>query len=125
MFRQDPGAINAMGSVKINFPNPHAVYMHDTPQQSLFGKFLRFESSGCVRVHNVRDLLVWLAAETPEWPRSEIERVIASGSRTDAKLAEPVPLYFTYVSAWSTDPGVVHFRDDIYQRDGSAELALQ
>ncbi len=45
-FRQDPGKINAMASVKINFPNPHAVYMHDTPQQSLFSKLLRFESSG-------------------------------------------------------------------------------
>ena len=44
-FKQDPGRINAMGSVKINFPNPHAVYMHDTPQQSLFSKLLRFEST--------------------------------------------------------------------------------
>ena len=125
MFRQDPGEINAMASVKINFPNPHAVYMHDTPQQSLFGQLLRFESSGCVRVHNVRDLLVWLSAETPEWDRARIESTIASGERIDAKLSEPVALYFTYITAWSTDPGVVHFRDDIYQRDGAAELALQ
>lgn len=125
MFRQDPGKINAMGSVKINFPNPHAVYMHDTPQKSLFGQLLRFESSGCVRVHNVRDLLVWLGAETPEWDRASIERTIASGDRVDAKLATPVPLYFTYITAWSTDPGVVHFRDDIYKRDGAEVLALQ
>ena len=125
MFRQDPGKINAMGSVKINFPNEHAVYMHDTPQQSLFSKLLRFESSGCVRVQNVRDLLVWLAKETPGWGRGQIERTIASGSRTDVELAEPVPLHFTYISAWSTDPGVVHFRDDIYRRDGSPELALR
>ena len=125
MFRQDPGKINAMASVKINFPNPHAVYMHDTPQQSLFGKLLRFESSGCVRVHNVRDLLTWLSSETPEWDRAAIERTIASGDRIDVQLSQPVPLYFTYITAWSTDPGVVHFRDDIYQRDGAAELALQ
>ena len=125
MFRQDPGKINAMASVKINFPNPHAVYMHDTPQQSLFGKLLRFESSGCVRVHNVRDLLTWLASETPQWDRATIERTIASGERIDVQLAQAVPLYFTYITAWSTDPGVVHFRDDIYKRDGAAELALQ
>ena len=125
MFRQDPGKINAMGSVKINFPNPHAVYMHDTPQQTLFSKLLRFESSGCVRVQNVRDLLVWLANETPNWSRSDIEQTIASGARIDVQLAQPVPLHFTYISAWSTDPGVVHFRDDIYRLDGSAELALQ
>ena len=123
-FRQEPGRINAMGSVKINFPNPHAVYMHDTPQQGLFNKLLRFDSSGCVRVKNVRDLLTWLGKDTPGADRAGIERIIASGDRTDVKLSEPVPVYFTYVSAWSTQNGVVQFRDDIYQRDGVDELAL-
>jgi len=123
-FRQEPGRINAMGSVKINFPNPHAVYMHDTPQQGLFNKLLRFDSSGCVRVKNVRDLLVWLAKESPGWNRRTIEQTIASGERVDVKLAVPVPVYFTYVSAWSTKDGVIQFRDDIYQRDGVDELAL-
>ncbi|MEO0496926.1 MAG: L,D-transpeptidase family protein [Pseudomonadota bacterium] len=123
-FRQDPSKINAMGSVKINFPNPHAVYMHDTPQQSLFSKLLRFESSGCVRVANVRDMMVWLARDTPGWDRRTIERTIESGDRVDIDLVEPVPVYFTYISAWSTGPGVVQFRDDIYQRDGVSELNI-
>ncbi len=123
MFRQDPGKINAMGSVKINFPNPHAVYMHDTPQQSLFSKLLRFESSGCVRVQNVRDLIAWLASETPGWDRRTLERTIESGERIDVKLAEPVPVYWNYITAWSTRNGVVQFRDDIYSRDGAQELA--
>ncbi|MEM8750934.1 MAG: L,D-transpeptidase family protein [Pseudomonadota bacterium] len=122
-FRQEPGRINAMGSVKINFPNPHAVYLHDTPQKGLFNKLLRFDSSGCVRVKNVRDLLVWLAKDTPGASRSEIERIIDSGDRTDLRLAEAVPIYMTYISAWSTGNGVVQFRDDIYQRDGVDELA--
>lgn len=124
MFRQDPGKINAMGSVKINFPNPHAVYMHDTPQQSLFGRLLRFESSGCVRVENVRDLVAWLAKDTPGWDRRHVEQVIESGERVDVTLAEPVPVYFTYITAWATTEGVVQFRDDIYRRDGVDELAL-
>ena len=124
-FRQDPGKINAMGSVKINFPNPHAVYMHDTPQQSLFSRLLRFESSGCVRVQNVRDLVTWLAKETPGWDRRTIERTIESGERVDIKLTEAVPVYFSYITAWSTKNDVVQFRDDIYRRDGVAELALQ
>jgi murein L,D-transpeptidase YcbB/YkuD len=123
-FRQEPGRINAMGSVKINFPNPHAVYMHDTPQQSLFSRLLRFKSSGCVRVQNVRDLLTWLAKDTPGWSRRNIEQTIATGERIDIKLAEPVPVYFTYITAWSTADGIVHFRDDIYRRDGVDELAL-
>lgn len=123
-FRQEPGKINAMGSVKINFPNPHAVYMHDTPQQSLFSRLLRFESSGCVRVQNVRDLITWLANETPGWDRRAIEREIESGNRTDVKLASAVPVYWNYITAWSTQPGVVQFRDDIYSRDGAEQLAL-
>jgi murein L,D-transpeptidase YcbB/YkuD len=125
MFRQDPGKINAMSSTKINFHNPHAVYMHDTPQQSLFGKLLRFESSGCVRVENVRDLSTWLLRDTPGWDRQYMEQVIASGVNTPIELAEPVPVYFTYISAWSTADGIVQFRDDIYRRDGVEELALQ
>lgn len=123
-FRQDPSRINAMGSVKINFPNPHAVYMHDTPQQSLFSKLLRFESSGCVRVANVRDMMVWLAKETPGWDRRTIERSIESGDRVDVQFVNPVPVYFTYISAWSTGSNVVQFRDDIYQRDGVNELNI-
>ena len=123
-FRQEPGRINAMGSAKINFHNPHAVYLHDTPQQGLFNQFLRFESSGCVRVKNVRDMLVWLARDTPGMDRTQIERIIQSGERVDVALAEPVPIYLTYISAWSARDGAVQFRDDIYQRDGVDALAL-
>ncbi|AEH79710.1 murein L,D-transpeptidase [Sinorhizobium meliloti] len=125
MFRQDPGKINAMSSTKINFHNEHAVYMHDTPQQGLFNKLMRFESSGCVRVQNVRDLSTWLLKETPGWARQQIEATIKSGVNTPIKLAEEVPVYFTYITAWSAKDRVVQFRDDIYQRDGAAELALQ
>lgn len=124
MFRQDPGKINAMASTKINFHNPHAVYMHDTPQQSLFGQIERFNSSGCVRVQNVRDLVAWILRDTPGWDRQQVERAVASGENTPVQVVNPVPVYFTYVTAWSTQPGVVNFRDDIYRRDGVEELAL-
>ncbi|MEW9808234.1 murein L,D-transpeptidase [Mesorhizobium sp. ZMM04-5] len=123
-FRQDPGKINAMASVKINFPNPHATYMHDTPSQGLFNKLMRFDSSGCVRVQNVRDLVTWLLRDTPGWDRQHFEATIKSGESVPVRLAEPVPVYFTYISAWSTGDGVAHFRDDIYGRDGVDELQL-
>lgn len=123
-LRQEPGKINAMASTKINFFNPHAVYMHDTPQQSLFGQIERFHSSGCVRVQNVRDLVSWILRDTPGWDRASIERTIASGENTEIPVANPVPVYFTYVTAWASEQGVVHFRDDIYRRDGVEELAL-
>jgi Uncharacterized protein conserved in bacteria len=124
-FRQDPGKINAMASTKINFHNQHAVYMHDTPQQSLFNKLIRFESSGCVRVQNVRDLTTWLLRDTPGWTRQQMEQTIQSGQNTPIRLAVEVPVYFVYFTAWSSEDGIVQFRDDIYEMDGRAELALQ
>jgi len=65
-----------------------------------------------------------LANETPGWGRRQIEREIESGNRTDVKLASPVPIYWNYITAWSTKSGVVQFRDDIYSRDGAEQLAL-
>ena len=125
MFRQDPGKGNAMSSTKINFHNPHAVYMHDTPQQGVFNQLMRFESSGCVRVQNVRDLNTWLLRDTPGWNRQTMEATIASRENTVIELTEPVPVYFTYFTAWASEDGVVQFRDDVYQRDGVDELALR
>lgn len=123
-LRQDPGAGNAMASVKINFPSPENVYMHDTPQQSLFSKLMRFDSSGCVRVQNVRDLVTWILRDTPGWSRQHFEETIKSGVSTPVAVANPVPVYFTYISAWSTGDGVAQFRDDIYGRDGVDELQI-
>ncbi len=123
-FRQDPGAINAMASVKINFPSPDGVYMHDTPSQGLFNKLMRFDSSGCVRVQNVRDLVTWILKNTPGWDRQHFEATIKGGENTPVAVADPVPVYFTYISAWSTGDGVVQFRDDIYGRDGVDELQI-
>lgn len=125
MFRQDPGKINAMASTKINFHNPNNEYMHDTPQQGLFNKLMRFESSGCMRVQNVRDLITWLLRDTSGWSRQDIERVIASRQNNPIKLAQEVPVYIVYITAWSAKDRVVQFRDDIYQADGNQELALQ
>lgn len=124
-FRQEPGKINAMASTKINFFNPHAVYMHDTPQQSLFGQIARFHSSGCVRVQNVRDLVTWILKDTPNWSRATIDGTVRTGENTPIAVAEPVPVYFTYITAWSTKNGVVQFRDDIYRRDGVDALAMR
>jgi murein L,D-transpeptidase YcbB/YkuD len=119
-FKQDPGDLNSLGSIRINFPSTHGVYMHDTPSKNLFGEDFRFASSGCMRVQNVRELVYWLLAETPGWSRPEIDDVIKSGERKDARIARPVPLYWVYITAWATPDGVVQFRDDIYGRDGSA-----
>jgi murein L,D-transpeptidase YcbB/YkuD len=117
-FRQDPGAdVNSLGVVRINIPNPHGVYMHDTPAKGIFGDDFRFVSSGCVRVQNIRDYVAWILKDAPGWDRDQIDEAIRSGQRIDARPVQPVPVYWVYVTAWAND-GLVQFRDDIYQRDG-------
>ncbi|MFL5113749.1 MAG: murein L,D-transpeptidase [Microvirga sp.] len=125
MFRQDPGAdLNSMGFVRINIPNPHGVYMHDTPSKGIFGDDFRFVSSGCVRVQNVRDYITFLLRDTPGWSRDQIDQTIEGGQRIDARLAQPVNVYWTYITAWATPEGVVQFRDDIYNRDGLGAIPV-
>ncbi len=117
-FRQDPGAdFNSLGVVRVNIPNPYGVYMHDTPAKGIFGDDFRFVSSGCVRVQNIRDYITWILKDTPGWDRDHIDEAIRSGARIDAKLVQPVPVYWVYITAWAND-GLVQFRDDIYKRDG-------
>jgi L,D-transpeptidase YcbB len=118
LLRQDPGDQNSLGSVRINFPNQHAVYLHDTPLQNLFGTNDRFHSSGCVRVQNVRQLVTWLLEPNGDWSRAKVDAVIRSGERVDAGLRKPAGLHFVYFTAWATADGVVNFRQDIYNRDG-------
>jgi len=118
-FRQDPGGeFNSLGFVRINIPSPHGVYMHDTPSKGIFGDDYRFVSSGCIRVQNVRDYIAFLLKETPGWDRAKIDETIASGERVNARIANPVPCYWVYITAWATPDGGVQFRDDIYNKDG-------
>ncbi len=117
-FKQDPGSFNSLGSIRINFPNPYQVYMHDTPLKNLFGEDFRFHSSGCVRVQNVRELVTWLLAGTRGWSREDIDQAIKSGELKTARLTNPVPLHWVYITGWATADGVVQFREDIYSRDG-------
>jgi murein L,D-transpeptidase YcbB/YkuD len=125
MFKQDPGGeVNSMGFVRINIPNPHGVYMHDTPSKGIFGDDFRFVSSGCVRVQNIRDYIQWLLRDTSGWDRENIDATFKSGQRLDAKLAQPVNVYWTYITAWATADGVVQFRDDIYNRDGLGNVPV-
>jgi L,D-transpeptidase YcbB len=122
-FRQDPGNFNSLGRLRIDFPSPHGVYMHDTPEKNLFADDMRYDSSGCVRVQNVLQLVEWLLSNTPNWSPDQINAAIKSGDRIDAKLAKPVQLYWVYLTAWATPDGVVQFRDDIYGKDGLGQFA--
>lgn len=117
-FRQDPGPRNALGVVRINMPNKHIVYLHDTPLKQLFGQSSRAYSSGCVRVERVLDLAGWLVRDVPKWDPLRIQVTIAQGQPETVKLKKSVPVHFVYITAWASDRGIPHFRPDIYARDG-------
>lgn len=123
MFRQDPGDFNSLGQVRINFHNTHAVYMHDTPAKGLFNEEYRFDSSGCVRVQNVRELITWLLRDNGDWDRVQVDEMFRSGVQKSVPLKNRVPLYWVYVTAWAHPDGAVHFREDIYGQDGLDQFA--
>jgi len=115
--RQDSGTWNALGAVKIDMPNPYAVYMHDTNVRNLFTANYRFLSHGCTRVDNVRDLATWILQDTPGWGRPQIDAGIATGQHKEIRLSRKIPVAWVYLTGWMTRNGTIQFRDDIYDHD--------
>ncbi len=116
--RQQDGAWNALGAVKIDMPNAYSVYMHDTNQRNLFSDDYRFDSHGCSRVDNVRDLATWLSqVELSKWNRAAIDAAIATGQHQEISLPKKVPVAWIYLTAWMTRDQTVQFRADIYNQD--------
>ncbi len=117
-FRQDPGPQNALGLVRIDMPNEHTVYMHDTPLKNLFNQAVRPFSAGCVRVQKVFELVTWLASYNGDWDRARVDSVVLSNQAMDVALNQEVDVLFVYLTGWVLPNGEVYFRDDIYGRDG-------
>jgi murein L,D-transpeptidase YcbB/YkuD len=117
LFRQDPGEQNAMATVKINFPNKYAVYLHDTPTRELFGQNARYLSSGCIRVDRVDVLVDWILSGQDGFDSGMIENIAASGERLDKRVKNGPDLRIMYLTAWATEDGRIHFRPDIYHLD--------
>ena len=118
VFRQDTGDHNALGTVKINFPNKFMVYMHDTPHRELFATNDRWESSGCVRVDRVKQLITWVLNGQGGYDESNFDPIIASHETQQVKIQNPPDVRFMYLTAWATEDGRVNFRPDVYKLDG-------
>ncbi len=115
-LRQEPGEENALGRIKFEMPNPHAVYLHDTPSRELFGRAVRTFSHGCIRVAEPLGLAELLLAPQGV-DRAALEAGIATGARRAIRLADPPLVYVTYLTAFVNADGTVQFRDDVYGRD--------
>jgi L,D-transpeptidase YcbB len=122
-YSEQPNKDNPLGFLKINFDSEHSVYMHDTPSETIFGRNFRSASSGCIRVHNIEHLAVWLLGDQGGWSKDRVDKMKEGGERLDVRLKKPVPLHFVYLTAWATEDGVVQFRRDLYQKDGIGAVA--
>jgi L,D-transpeptidase YcbB len=125
-LRQRPGTNNALGRVKFMFPNPHNVYLHDSPAHSLFGRNVRAFSHGCVRLSKPLELAeqVLRVGGVKGWTKERINDVVASTKTTVVNLREALPVHITYLTAW-VDEGAANFRQDIYGHDAKLLAALE
>jgi len=124
-LRQAPGDQNALGQVKIIFPNKHNVYLHDTPTRGLFAQRQRAFSSGCMRTQDPLALAAWLLEDTPDWTKERIATVVASGKETRADLKMKVPVHVLYFTAVNEGAAGIRYLDDIYNRDSAVLAGLK
>jgi L,D-transpeptidase YcbB len=119
---QRPGPENALGPLKLDFPNDHAVYLHGTNQKGLFAKQDRYFSSGCMRMQQPIDMAAFLLADDPAWPREKIDQVVEGGKTTYVPLRTPMPVHVVYMTAWTDEDGVMQFRKDMYRYDDYTDI---
>ncbi len=123
-LRQDPGPSNALGRVKIMFPNPYLVYLHDTPSQNLFERAERAFSSGCVRVERALELAELLLQDPDRWNKQSVDAVIKGGQLQNVTLRKKIPVLLAYWTAWVDPQGRMNFRHDLYGQDARWATAL-
>lgn len=124
LLRQAAGPTNALGAVKINFPNPHLVYLHDTPSKSLFDETNRTFSSGCIRTERPLELAEWVLGDPARWNAASLRSAVDSGETRTLRVAKPVPVLLIYWTADRDDDGSIVFKPDPYGRDARELAAL-
>lgn len=123
-YRQKPGPWNALGGVKFDLPNRYLVYLHDTPAKALFDRPARAFSHGCMRIEKALELAAYLLRDQPEWTPQRIREAASAGREQWVRVRDPLPVHVLYWTAWVDSSGVVHFRDDVYRRDGALLEAM-
>ena len=124
-LRQPPSRSNALGTVKFMFPNPYAIYLHDTPDKTLFSRESRAYSNGCVRLNDPHDFAYALLARQEVDPKTFFNTILDSGKQTRVNLIDPVPVHLIYRTAFTNAKGRTNFRADVYGRDAKIWDALE
>ena len=120
--RQRPGAKNPLGQIKFMFPNPHNIYLHDTPADHLFREPDRSASHGCIRVERPVELAEYLLRGS-QWSSDRLRTAIASGQTQEIPLERKVPVFLVYFTAGARPDGTLEFYEDIYGVDAAPARA--
>ncbi|MGN6515593.1 MAG: L,D-transpeptidase family protein [Rhizomicrobium sp.] len=123
-LKQQPGADNALGFLKLEMPNRFNSYLHDTPARGLFSRNDRHFSHGCMRVQQIEPLASYALTGDIAAGKEKLDSLIASGVNQRISLDRTLPVYVLYWTAIADQDGAVGFRPDIYGRDGRLLAAL-
>lgn len=110
LIRQAAGPTNALGLLKVMFPNANNIYLHDTPAKAYFDRDERALSHGCVRLERPATMGAWLLG----WDEAEVRAAMDGGGYRQVDLERRVPVVIAYLAAWAGDDGAVHFASDPY-----------
>jgi L,D-transpeptidase YcbB len=121
--QQPPGERNALGYVKFMFPNNHAVYLHDTPNRSLFSASKRALSHGCVRVDKPFELADEIFSTDAKWTGQKLRSLIGKGERY-LHLSQPLPVHLAYFTLGVDEKGELKSFNDLYGLDRKVRAAL-
>ncbi|TDI28260.1 MAG: hypothetical protein E2P03_11575 [Acidobacteria bacterium] len=123
-IRQAPGPHNALGLVKFIFPNPHFVFLHDTPHREYFDRDVRTFSSGCIRIENPMEFARLLLEDQEGWHAEKIQATVEAEETKTVSLSEPLPVLLLYWTLAVEEEGPARFLQDVYDRDQSVLDAL-
>ncbi|MEM9470092.1 MAG: L,D-transpeptidase family protein [Pseudomonadota bacterium] len=121
---QQPGQSNPLGRIRVFMANPYNIYLHDTNQRSYFIRANRALSSGCIRMEEAEKIAHFVMKNNKNWSEAKMQRILASGEKTDLGAEVPVPVYLLYQTIWFGDNGQLIYGHDIYSRDALLRNAL-
>jgi len=121
---QQPGPTNSLGRVKLEMPNPHAIFFHDTPSRHLFAQDDRALSHGCIRTERALELGMTLAILGKGASRDEAVEISTSGEYTKVMIERQIPAYITYFTYGTNVEGEMTEFEDIYDRDAPVLASL-
>ena len=116
---QQPGPDNALGLMKIDMPNPHAIYLHDTPSKQYFNAAVRAYSHGCIRTERAVELGMTMAILGANMPQEQLVANATSGRYTKVPMTRTFPVYITYFTMAQDIGGSLQKFGDIYGRDAA------